>query len=441
MHFIMTNSNRNNSYNDVIQITFEHGSDKPVDATPFGSNSSQNEAVQLMDSFTSSEASNENEDDSDIVVISSSPEDNQRSPNDPPPEQSENNHGRPAVQSVLTNLLPRSFNSSDFRTYSNDGILGYGGNSTVLGAFHDELGVVAVKCIDCPRNNNTIANKISQEMDLLRLGRNPNVISLLGVISWNRQIGIITEYMHGGNLQSLFVNNNIQIRLGLILRMLWEAAKGVTYLHHANADQRIIHGDLKPDNFMLTSDLHVKIGDLGGARLMSLTGSNRPNVSGGESTLQYRAPERLVNYNLMTKASDVYSFAMCIYVGLSRLAIPAPRNRRDFVDSVLDEDRPLRPLLRPIDEQIEQFNRLEQEANSAIVTNLREIMIEAWSHQPNERPTMVQVRNRMEERLKFQDISSISQHAVDVAKAMSFEFLPSPGNRPCICIDQFQQSS
>nr|XP_018668805.2 calmodulin-binding receptor-like cytoplasmic kinase 3 [Ciona intestinalis] len=427
------------STSDEVQITVEHGSDKPVDATPFGSNSSQNEAVQVMDSFTSSETSNENEDDSDLGVIGSSPDDNQRIPNDPSPdpEPSENNHDRPAVQSGPTNL-PRSFNSSDFRTYNDGGILGYGGYSTVRIAFHDALEVVAVKCIDCPRNNTTIANKISQEMDLLRLGRNPNVISLLGVIAWDHSIGIITEYMHGGNLQNLFVNNTIQIRPGLILRMLWEAAKGVSYLHYANADQGIIHGDLKPDNFMLTSGLHVKIGDFGGARLKSLTGSNRPNVSGGESTLQYRAPERLVNYNNMTKASDVYSFAMCIYVGLSRSAIPAPGNRREFEASVLNEDR---PLLTSVDEQIRRFDELGEEASSSIVSSMKEILIQAWSNEPDDRPTMVQVRNRMEEILKFQDISSISQHAADVAKEMSFDFLPSPGNRPCVCIDQFQQSS
>jgi len=51
----------------------------------------------------------------------------------------------------------------------------------------------------------------------------------------------------------------------LRLRFCSDISRGVAYLHQAFFERRIVHGDLKPSNILLSSDLKCKVGDFGGA--------------------------------------------------------------------------------------------------------------------------------------------------------------------------------
>ncbi|KAL4095022.1 hypothetical protein PRIC1_008400 [Phytophthora ramorum] len=92
-------------------------------------------------------------------------------------------------------------------------------------------------------------------------------------------------------------------------RSIWEAAKGLQYLH----ERGVVHGDLKGNN-ILVCDGTAKLADFG----LSVF-ANTINPAGGAGALgaiRWKAPECLAGSG-PTFASDIYSFAMCIIEAIS----------------------------------------------------------------------------------------------------------------------------
>uniref|UniRef100_A0A8R7QXX1 non-specific serine/threonine protein kinase n=1 Tax=Triticum urartu TaxID=4572 RepID=A0A8R7QXX1_TRIUA len=86
------------------------------------------------------------------------------------------------------------------------------------------------------------------------------------------------------------------------------AAKGLAYLHQ-DCESKIIHCDIKPENFLLDDNFLVKVSDFGLAKLMSREQSHVFTTMRG--TRGYLAPEWITNYAISEK-SDVYSYGMVL---------------------------------------------------------------------------------------------------------------------------------
>jgi serine/threonine protein kinase len=98
-----------------------------------------------------------------------------------------------------------------------------------------------------PKNSSEFINeiKILQNLD------HPNIIKIYELIEDEKYLYIVTEYISHGNffqkLTSMNNNNNKnEIFVGL---MLFQIISAVCYLHK----NKIVHGDLKPENIMLSS--------------------------------------------------------------------------------------------------------------------------------------------------------------------------------------------
>ncbi|ETM42158.1 TKL protein kinase [Phytophthora nicotianae] len=90
-------------------------------------------------------------------------------------------------------------------------------------------------------------------------------------------------------------------------RCLCEAARGLQYLH----ERGIIHGDLKGNNILVSSDHQVKLTDFGLSTLAKQL--NWTGNTGTVGAIRWKAPERLGGHDRGPSfASDVYSFGMCI---------------------------------------------------------------------------------------------------------------------------------
>ena len=82
----------------------------------------------------------------------------------------------------------------------------------------------------------------------------------------------------GGSLRELLLSKSEggellvpEIPDPLCLKLCFDMTKGIAYLRLAFCDQRMVHGNLKPANSLLTRDLTCKIGDFGGAKLATCT--------------------------------------------------------------------------------------------------------------------------------------------------------------------------
>jgi len=215
------------------------------------------------------------------------------------------------------------------------GLLGRGNYGTVRLGFIKHYGTVAVKAMRFCGSGLRIENaekNFTKEIDLLHYANHDNIVRILGYTSWKDSMAIVMEYMLEGSLSDLlhsrkdreeFLVPDISLHESLRLRLCSDISHGVSYLHFAFSDQRMVHGDLKPSNILLSGDLRCKIGDFGGADIATCTevqsSSSKKPKHKSQWTRGYIAPERMNNpQHRVSKAMDVYSVGMIFYVILRR---------------------------------------------------------------------------------------------------------------------------
>ncbi|CAK8681975.1 unnamed protein product [Clavelina lepadiformis] len=84
------------------------------------------------------------------------------------------------------------------------------------------------------------------------------------------------EYFPAGNLKVILLDEDIVLGPLLRARFGAEIANGLAFIHNLFDDKRLLHGDIKPENILLTEDLHCKIGDFGTAQLSNYTCTAAP---------------------------------------------------------------------------------------------------------------------------------------------------------------------
>src|SRR5262249_54623238 len=111
-----------------------------------------------------------------------------------------------------------------------------------------------------------------------------------------------------------FGDLNRQDFVGRSLEMLSDVADGMTYAHR----QGVVHGDIKPQNVLVTDDGNAVLLDFNGARIEGRDGL-------AVYTLPFTAPELLEAVTssapeqfILTQATDAYAFGMTIMETLQR---------------------------------------------------------------------------------------------------------------------------
>ena len=169
--------------------------------------------------------------------------------------------------------------------------------------------------------------RIKKEIELLSLSNHKNVVRIYGCSPFSDNVEIIMEYMAGGSLLSLMMRSADDcflvsiIPYSLRLRFFSDVCSGVTYLHHNFGDERIIHGDIKPANILLSKHLDCEIADFGGATIATISDNitqPQPRERGAQETLGFIAPERKSSDIRLSKAMDVYSVGATFYLILQR---------------------------------------------------------------------------------------------------------------------------
>eukprot|EP01025_Chloroclados_australasicus_P041400 TRINITY_DN4384_c0_g3_i1.p1 TRINITY_DN4384_c0_g3~~TRINITY_DN4384_c0_g3_i1.p1 ORF type:complete len:881 (+),score=81.81 TRINITY_DN4384_c0_g3_i1:160-2802(+) len=152
-----------------------------------------------------------------------------------------------------------------------------------------------------------------REIAVLKKLEHPNVVKLKEVIdppSFEDPLMLVMDYLEGGHVVNRIEGTNDRFDALLedeareYFRMM---CKGLDYLHY----NRVVHGDLKPENLLLDGKGELKIADFGCARIKDvdtvLTTTSR------YGTPAFRAPEMLTGDNYDPFAADIWALGVCLY--------------------------------------------------------------------------------------------------------------------------------
>lgn len=189
----------------------------------------------------------------------------------------------------------------------------------------------------------------------MRLGGHPNIVRALDLRTLMGKPHVVAEYVHGGPLRALVGHLELQEAIDYAIQI----CRGMRY---AGERAALMHGDLKPDNIMVTLDGQVKVTDFGLARVLpiwqwsdDLRHQRNPirlrgspaEVLGG--TLPYMAPEQLEHSPNIGIWTDIYAFGVTFYEMLTgKLPFDSMRDEsliRMHLNKPVPDPRVLQPQL------------------------------------------------------------------------------------------------
>ncbi|KAK1231731.1 hypothetical protein PQX77_005140 [Marasmius sp. AFHP31] len=214
-----------------------------------------------------------------------------------------------------------------------------------------------------------------REAILWRQMEHPNLLPFLGIYQLEdaQELCLVSPWMEKGNLvEFLKATDREDIDHHTLV---YDVASGLAYLH----SKKLVHGDLKGVNILVTRSLRACIADFGLSRIadtqgLGVTTSNTRSAG----TMRWQAPELLYSQP-PSMESDVYSFAcVCYEIFTGLRPFPELANVMEVIFAVAQGKCPTRPQ--------EAF-----ELSDAMWT----LMTECWNMTPSSRPTASQIVERV----------------------------------------------
>jgi serine/threonine protein kinase len=239
-----------------------------------------------------------------------------------------------------------------------------GGNfgSVFLGEWNGTL--VAVKRL----NNEDAFRKFEREASILAKLSHPNVVQFLGIYndvsgsSW-----LVTEYLPRGSLLDVLSSHKSSLKVMDLINMSINATSGMCYLESVG----IVHRDLAARNLLVTTDYTVKVGDFG---LSRVTTSYQANDT-SKIPVKWTAPEVLEG-NPHTSRSDVWSLGVVLWEIFSFGTPPYVwLSNKEAVEVIPKGEILTQPLNCP--------------------DSIYLLMLKCWNRGPDERPTFLEILNRL----------------------------------------------
>ncbi|GJR56231.1 MDIS1-interacting receptor like kinase 2-like protein [Tanacetum coccineum] len=261
--------------------------------------------------------------------------------------------------------------------------IGTGGYGTVYKAMLQPNNLVAVKKLHSSSENDDHIGFLNEVRALTNI-RHRHIVKLYGYCFHARHSFLIYEYLEKGSLKSILSNNNTAEELDWLKRVniIRAIANGLAYMHH-DCSPPIIHRDISGANILLDSDYEAHISDFGTAKLLKLDSSNWTAIVG---TYGYIAPE-LAFTMVASEKCDVYSF------GVVALEVIMGKHPGELITSLptLSIDDLLLANVR--DSRI-------RPPSSPLLHSILNVLQACLNYNPLERPTMRQVSDSMNDRLR-----------------------------------------
>ena len=173
-------------------------------------------------------------------------------------------------------------------TYDVIGEIGQGGGGTVYEAYHKRLR----KKVVLKRQHDAIRGLVNErtETDTLKNLRHSNLPQVLDFIVTDDSVYTVMDYIPGQSVKELLKEQG-KLDENVVIKYARQLCDALVYLH--NSKPPVIHGDIKPDNIMITPDGDVCLIDF---NISSALGAANSYAFG--YTLGYAAPEQRRSFEL-----------------------------------------------------------------------------------------------------------------------------------------------
>ncbi|EIE23924.1 kinase-like protein [Coccomyxa subellipsoidea C-169] len=234
-----------------------------------------------------------------------------------------------------------------------------------------------------------------------------------------RETWMLLEYADRGNLDRALVHKKLMLDNGCldmdaVCRCLIDIAAGMDYLHSLG----VLHGDLKGANVLLKSTnddprgYTCKLADFGLSRVLETHATHVSTKTYG--TLAYM-PAELLQDGRMSRAADVYSFAMIMWELFACKRLYEGHIASQVFFKVLMGCRPNMPESMP--------------------EGFRKLMMDCWDTDATKRPPFEEVHRRLQ--LLHEDVMANPPAAASVPVATAVSESPaassgSGGNQPAL---------
>jgi len=189
--------------------------------------------------------------------------------------------------------------------------IGAGSYGSVKKAINKKTGAVcAVKSIS---KSSVDAEKIANEIEVMKILDHPNIIKLYETFEDAKDIYLVMELCTGGELfDRIVTQGNSGFSEKVAAKLVKQMVGALFYMHRSN----IAHRDLKPENFVFAdeqgiSESPLKLIDFGASREFDSKGCMATCIC----TVEYVAPEVLKG--AYTELCDVWSLGVIMYILLS----------------------------------------------------------------------------------------------------------------------------
>eukprot|EP00978_Attheya_sp_CCMP212_P017225 scaffold45753_cov46-Attheya_sp.AAC.3 len=197
--------------------------------------------------------------------------------------------------------------------------LGQGAFGSVYLAMDRETGEkMALKCIDKKyTNDNSFQREMNALLHLRLNGGHPNITGLRENFVDDKNYHLILDLVSGGEMFDHLVERGAYSEADAA-RLFSEVASAISFMHGIG----IVHGDLKPENLMLTStkssDCAIQVVDFGCAEVQNETPTLEPAPGPSGRTVAYSPPEAFEEKHTNADAPlDMWALGVILYIMLT----------------------------------------------------------------------------------------------------------------------------